>query len=229
MRGGPRRVGVVVPAHDEAELLPACLRALADAAERCPLPVDVVVALDDCSDATSETAAEAEVRTVRLAARNAGAARRAAARALLADGAAQDWWLASTDADSLVPPHWLEAQLALAARGADAVVGAVHVSAWEDRPVHVARRWLATHRPRDGHRHVHGANLGVRGAAYLRAGGFPPLASGEDVALVLALEASGARVVRSAAATVETSARRRGRAARGFAAYLDDLELGSAG
>lgn len=224
-----RRVGVVVPAHEEAELLPACLRSVREAARRCPLPVEVVVAVDACSDATSEVAREGGARTVELAARSAGAARRAAAAALLADGASGEWWLASTDADSLVPPHWLEAQLALAERGADAVVGSVHVRAWEDRPAHVARLWLAAHEPREGHRHVHGANLGVRGDAYLRAGAFPPLTSGEDVALVRALEASGARVVRTAVAPVETSARRRARAPFGFAAHLDALELGSAG
>lgn len=224
-----RRVGVVVPAHEEAELLPACLVALREAALRCPLPVEVIVAVDASSDSTSEAARAAGARTVELAARSAGAARRAGAAALLGDGTPGEWWLASTDADSLVPPQWLEAQLVLAERGADAVVGTVHVRAWEDRPAHVARRWLAAHEPREGHRHVHGANLGVRGDAYLRAGAFPPLMSGEDVALVRALEASGARVVRTAVVPVETSARRRARAPFGFAAHLDELELGSAG
>ena len=36
------------------------------------------------------------------------------------------------------------------------------------------------------HPHVHGANLGFRASAYLRAGGFPALPTAEDHALVAA-------------------------------------------
>ena len=36
------------------------------------------------------------------------------------------------------------------------------------------------------HSHVHGANLGFRAAAYLRADGFPDVPTGEDRALVTA-------------------------------------------
>ena len=43
------------------------------------------------------------------------------------------------------------------------------------------------------HPHVHGANLGVTAAAYLAAGGFSALRTGEDHALVRALETAGRR------------------------------------
>ena len=45
-------VGVVVPAHDEETLLPACLRALRRAARRLSVPVHVLVAADSCTDRT---------------------------------------------------------------------------------------------------------------------------------------------------------------------------------
>ena len=41
------------------------------------------------------------------------------------------------------------------------------------------------------HSHVHGANLGFRASAYLTAGGFPPVPTAEDHALVAALTAGG--------------------------------------
>jgi hypothetical protein len=77
-----------------------------------------------------------------------------------------------------------------------------------------------TYEDRDGHRHIHGANLGVSAEAYVRAGGFAPLRSSEDVALVEALIAHGARVVWTAAPRVVTSARRDFRAPDGFGATL---------
>jgi hypothetical protein len=66
------------------------------------------------------------------------------------------------------------------------------------------------------HPHVHGANLGVRGSAYLDVGGFPPVAADEDRALVAALVRSGAVVLRTPAGPVLTSARRVARARAGL-------------
>ena len=68
----------------------------------------------------------------------------------------------------------------------------------------------------DGHRHIHSANLGVSADAYARAGGFEQLACSEDVALVDALQRSGARFAWSAAPRVATSARRDAKARGGF-------------
>jgi len=76
----------------------------------------------------------------------------------------------------------------------------------------------------DGHRHIHGANLGICARAYVRAGGFAPVHADEDVALVHSLEDTGASVAWSAQPRVRTSARLIGRAPRGFAHYLADLQ-----
>ena len=122
-------------------------------------------------------------------------------------------WLATTDADSRVPPHWLSRQLELADDGADLVVGTVEVDDWSAHPPYVEQRWRAGYDQRDGHGHVHGANVGARADAYLEVGGFPSLDRDEDVALVAAL--AHRRVVRTGTIPVLTSARLRSRAAAG--------------
>jgi hypothetical protein len=71
---------------------------------------------------------------------------------------------------------------------------------------------------------VHGANLGFRASSYLTAGGFPPVPTGEDHALVAALAAGGSRVLRTGALPVITSARRDPRAPNGFGDYIAGLD-----
>jgi len=226
-------VGVVVPVHDEEEHLGPCLVALGDAVRRAGAPVEVVVVLDACTDASAARAAEAVATVVTIDERNVGAARGAGAAAALAAADPARVWLATTDADSLVPPTWLADQLALAAAGADAVAGVVEVLDWAEHPPEVPERYLHGYAaragsgharpPATGHRHVHGANLGVRGDAYLAVGGFPPLPTGEDVALWRALVRDGRATVATRALVVTTSARRRARAPDGFAAHLRGL------
>ncbi len=223
-------VGIVVPARDEEELLPRCLATLDVAVARLrevrpALQCTVLVVLDACTDRSAEFAAACGTATVVVEVANVGAARAAGVANLLLRRAGHDphrHWIATTDADSAVPESWLTAQLELAERGADAVVGTVAVTDWSGRPERVRTRWTAIHRPVDGHSHVHGANLGVTAAAYAAVGGFLPLPVGEDVALVRAL-GRGHHVVRTAATPVATSTRRTARAAGGFAAYLDGL------
>lgn len=214
-------IGVVVPAHDEAAHIGGCLAAIGHAA-RCPAlrgePVVVVVAADRCRDRTVEIAEACGAHVVVADGGNVGSARAAGMRAAIAAGAD---WLATTDADSTVPADWLSAQSAC---GADAFCGMVAVADWCDFAADVQHAHARAHLACDGHRHVHGANLGVATAAYLACGGFRPLAAHEDVALVGDLEAIGARIVRRAAPVVLTSARREARAQGGFADYLLSLE-----
>ena len=221
-------LGVVVPAHDEEELLPACLAGLRVAvgavADRAR--VDVVVVADACTDRTEAVARRCGVEVLRLDARTVGRARAAGASFLLGRGPS---WLATTDADSVVPPDWLAAQLDARAEGADAWVGTVEVADWRGLPTPVRTRYRDAYEDGDGdgdaHRHVHGASLGIAARAYEAVGGFPPRATGEDVALVDRLDRAGFRVVRDGAHPVATSARTVGRAPDGFAGHL----LGLAG
>ncbi|RZL42978.1 MAG: glycosyltransferase [Variovorax sp.] len=209
-------IGVVVPAHDEADHIGDTLVALALAARHPDLagePVEVLVVLDSCGDATGDIARACGIDTLAIEARNVGRARAAGATDLLARGAR---WLAFTDADTRVAPDWLVRQLEL---DADVVCGSIGVEDWSAHGTQagfIRDHFARTYQDADGHRHIHGANLGVSAEAYLRVGGFRPLACSEDVALVAALQACGARIAWSAAPRVTTSARANARARGGF-------------
>lgn len=216
-------IGVAIPAHDEAAHIAAAVAAVQAAADHPALQgeaVEIVVVADACSDGTATSAAAQGAHTLSLAHRNVGRARQAGAELLLARGAR---WLAFTDADSLVADDWLAAQLGL---GAQAVCGCVWVRDWSAHGVlaeRLARAFESQYRPVDGHRHIHGANLGMAADAYRLAGGFAPLCSSEDVALVQALQSAGVAVVFSALPRVWTSARVDARAPGGFGEALRNM------
>ena len=213
-------IGIVIPAHNEERDIAQCVSAARQAASHPGLmgePVEILVVLDSCTDATAVRAAQAGALTLSLRARNVGTARAMGAEALLAR---QARWLAFTDADTVVSSNWLVEQLAL---NAEAVCGSIGVDDWSDHGVHAQLlhdHFLETYSDVDGHRHVHGANLGVSASAYRRAGGFRHLACSEDVAFVRALEAAGVDIAWSARPRVTTSARRDARATGGFADAL---------
>lgn len=201
-------LSVIVAARNEERELDACLQSLWRAARWPALggeSVLVVVVLDSCTDRSAAVARHAGVQTVSLQARNVGRARAAGADLALARGAR---WLAFTDADTLVAPNWLHAQLSL---GSEAVCGTVGMHDWGDYGAAMRPHYAKTYNDADGHHHIHGANLGLSADAYRRAGGFPPLAGSEDVALVEALQAAGVRIAWSAAPRVATSAGTRAR------------------
>jgi len=213
-------IGVLIPVHNEEKLLAACLEAVLHAS-RHPLlnePVMVLTVLDSCTDGSTRIAQALGVMTLEVSVRNVGIARAAGARFLLEQGAR---WIACTDGDSTVANDWLVEQLAL---DADAVCGTVTPGHWHDGiPLDAQIRYQQHYQHRDGHRHVHGANLGVSAAAYLRAGGFPPLACHEDVQLIRQLELNGARIAWSCRPRVTTSTRLDSRAKGGFGDYLKAL------
>lgn len=213
-------IGIVVPAHNEAGSIGDCLDALARAAASPSLKGEactIVVVLDDCSDDTDAIALSKRVQILTLCARNVGAARAVGAEYCLAVGAR---WLAFTDADTVVSDNWIAAQLALCA---DAVCGTIGVGDWGDYGEPMRKHFEVTYTDADGHRHIHGANLGVSAEAYRRSGGFSPLPSSEDVALVDSLMACGASIAWSAVPRVATSARKDFRAPGGFGATLATL------
>ncbi|GGL43818.1 glycosyltransferase [Phycicoccus endophyticus] len=226
-------VVVAVPARDEEAVLGDCLDALLRSVTRLRtarpgVGVEVVVALDRCLDASAQVAASRPVTVVRSDAGSVGAARRLAVAAGLAavrarGGSPRGTWVAGTDADCLVPVHWLTGQLALADAGAELVVGTVE-PVGDVEPARLAA-WHARHSLRDGHEYVHGANLGIRGDTYLAVGGFADLPVHEDVALVAAVRARARPEVATDQVRVRTSARRLGRVEGGFASYLAGLPV----
>ena len=228
-----RAVGVIVPAHDEQDLLPACLAALRRATWVLRgTPVHLVVVADACRDGTMQAARRGGAAVVTISAQSVGAARAAGAREVLRRTAHLDpaeVWLATTDADTLVPPCWLRQQARYAGQGWDAVVGTIQVGDWSGYQPGTRSLFRERYDGEAGHHpHVHGANLGFRASAYLAAGGFPDLPTAEDHALVAALAGAGSRVLRTRALPVTTSARRESRAPHGFSHYLTQLEATSA-
>lgn len=223
-------MAVLIPAQNEELLLPRCLesvlrsRAFLMNEARCV----VVVASDDSTDRTAEVA-EAMLgdgdRVLRICEGNVGRARAHAADwALehLRESPRQRCWLANTDADCEVPETWLHDHLLAARQRITAVAGVIDVDSFEEHLPHVQRRFRETYLLHaDGtHPHVHGANLGVRADAYLRAGGWGAQKSAEDHDLWRRLGESGAVRRSDAGLRVMTSGRRQGRAPNGFAEAL---------
>ncbi|WP_076258647.1 glycosyltransferase [Intrasporangium flavum] len=230
--GALTHVAVVVPARDEERLLGACLSAVERASRvladlRPDVGVVAVVALDACTDRSARVAAAHPTVHVVETSGGVGRARAAGVEAAVRligcrDAAAGDRvWVAGTDADSRVPEEWLAVHVAMAEAGADAVVGLVEPD--DDLEPAALARWVRAHDRADGHRHVHGANLGVRLSTYRAAGGFRSLLAHEDVALVDAVRRVGGRVEATASGRVVTSSRLTGRAPEGFSHYLRDL------
>lgn len=221
-------IDVVIPVHDEQELLAGCLDSLDECARATPVPVTVTVVLDACTDASGELA-RGRARIVRTDARNVGAARAAGFDTLPRPGPPArcgQRWYATTDADSRVPRTWLVDQLAQALDGADLVAGLVEVTDWSGWNAATRRRYLESYRSGAGHQHIHGANIGISARAYRALGGFEPLPVHEDVRLVRRAEDAGLAIAWSTAAPVTTSARRHSRTPGGFSGHLALTEQG---
>ncbi len=220
-RAGIEAVVVVVPAYNEAETIGPCIEAVrrSVSALQGTIDVEVLVVANGCDDGTEHRARLAGARVIVTPEANVGAARAAgAAWALQRHATRTDrLWIATTDADSVVPRDWLAAQLASAGGGADVFVGTVRLEPKETRR---HGRWLrkyADDAARQGtHGHVHGANLGVRARTYVDAGGFRPMTAHEDVDLVDRLLRTDALVAWVADAPVLTSARHTSRAPAGL-------------
>ncbi len=225
-----RHVVVAIPARDEQTLLPACLRSVTAAARvlrrgRPGIRLAVAVALDGCTDRSAQVASAWGVASVALPGTGVGAARDAAIEGgLVALGHPPEasTWVACTDADTVVPGHWLLRQLMWGERGAELVVGTAE-PVGVDR-VEALAAWHARHQLVEGHAHVHGANLGIRADRWRTVGRFGRLAVGEDVDLVGRVRAVTDRWVATDTTRVLTSGRAHSRVEHGFAGYLHDLD-----
>jgi glycosyltransferase involved in cell wall biosynthesis len=229
MTTDPWHVSVLIPARDEEDLLPRCLQSVLEARDALAgnATCEVVVAVDRSRDDTFAIARRmlgSAGIVIRGNAGIVGVARAMAARAALRQRKQRPSrvWLANTDADCLVPANWLSDQLELAETGVEAIAGTIDVDTFEEHDACVAQRFRSTYllHPDGTHAHVHGANLGVRADAYLRAGGWADLRTAEDHDLWARLRANGARILSPSHVQVVTSGRRIGRAPMGFANAL---------
>lgn len=224
------RVGVVVPACDEAATIEACIDSIVHALDTSAAATSswIVIVADSCRDDTAERARArlaARGEVLECAVGSAGAARGLGAERVIEHFGASmrsRLWIANTDADSTVNEDWVARQLAFAQDGFTAVAGIVHVESIESHRADIVRALMQDYAMyEDGtHPHVHGANLGIRADAYLDAGGWSALALAEDHCLWERVRARGWRVVSSIASVVITSGRLHGRAGGGFADTL---------
>ncbi len=231
-------VGVVVPAHNEAGRVGACLASIKVALAALPSHVEsaIWVIVDRSTDHThriveaSLAGRPASGWEHSRPARPVGWLRHRGAQAVLqqlrSHPAAQTWLL-HTDADSEVPSDWALRHVRLANDGAHAVAGIVRLNDLGDlHPMTVRRYEALVNARREGvaHAQVYGANLGVRADAYMAVGGFRARGTGEDVDLVRRLGSSNFRVVHDLDVWVSTSARLEGRANGGLADLLGQLQ-----
>ena len=244
----PRRdVLIAVPACNEESRLPGCLDAIqaaVEAARRSNLIDHVVlaVAAHRSHDTTAEIASSALAGTTSHRHHSSGVVwiydhpatvghvrTQLVLEAMHSTGiASRRTWLFSTDADTLVPPHWILTGLdRAAATGADLVTGMVDLDRQETPSIVIDRHddfVRAGTRPDGTHDHVYAANLMIKMDVFLRLDGFPSVEHGEEHALVAAARAAGSRCVSDSSWRVTTSGRTVGRATHGLAAVLDDLQ-----
>ncbi|MFB9360378.1 glycosyltransferase [Actinoplanes nipponensis] len=215
-----RDLAVIVPAYDEAALLPGLLAALAAQTD----PEFTLVVVDNGStDGTAALAAAFPGDVVVLAEPEPGAGTAADTgfRHAIAGGATR---LLRTDADCLPARDWVATGRALL-DGADLVCGR-SVPRRDERPslaerrlypavVRLAARWGRWQHRSPAYRCpfvlVHGHNLAITAALYERCGGTPREALGdgaEDVTMLNRARRHSDRVVRAEQLVVESSLRR---------------------
>ncbi len=238
-----RRIVVAIPAHNEADRIVPCVASIA-AQQGAPLP-EVLVLLNNCTDgsidqvkrfaATASLRMHAVSRTLPSHRAFAGAARRLA-MLHAARLAGPQGVLLTTDADAVLPPEWLAANLRALAR-ADVVTGRAVIDPTEAKIIPQALHdadareceyaalldqiaCLLDPDPEDPwprHDEASGASIAVHVAAWRRAGGIPAAPLGEDRAFIAALRRIDARIRHAPEVWVTVSGRIDGRACGGMA------------
>ncbi|WP_445190148.1 glycosyltransferase [Pseudonocardia sp. Cha107L01] len=235
----------MIPAHNEQARIGACLRSVHTALAHVPsrIQVEVSVVLDRCRDRSPQLVdthlrswpgARALTVSSRPAGTGVGYVRDLGVRDVLhrlhlvpTDAI----WLLSTDADTVVPPHWATEQLRYAAAGLHGVAGLAELADPSELSDHTRQRYrtiIASGMRGTTHEHLYAANLGVRADAYLRCGGFPSHDHGEERRLWAAMAAAGCRLRQPSNLRVQTSARTHGRAQGGVADLLQSLQTENA-
>jgi 1,2-diacylglycerol 3-beta-glucosyltransferase len=199
--GGPR-LAVVVPAHDEAQLIGACVRSLLDQSYDARR-YEVVVVADNCSDATARVAAEAGARVLvrdEPAVRGKGAALRFAFDRLLTEPDPPDA-VVVVDADSVADRRFLATLAGRAANGASVAQGeSLLVDDGSPRSALRAAAFLLVNRVRPAGRAVLGlpCHLAGNGMLFRRevlaAHPWEAFTSAEDLEYYLLLRRAGIHV-----------------------------------
>ncbi|MCC7495660.1 MAG: glycosyltransferase [Fimbriimonadaceae bacterium] len=170
---------VVLPAYNEATVLPATL-----AAVWAQQPDDVIVVADSCTDPTVALARQSGARVVEVATRNVALNRNLGALVALGD------CLVFLDADSPPPPGYLAAVRAAVAAGGRyggcelaPPAGAAWIGRWRIAAMNACSRWLGLY---------YGTNTWVTRGAFEAVGGYDEqIGWGEDLDLTLRLRLRG--------------------------------------
>ena len=246
---GLAQMAVAIPARDEEDRIGKCLSAFAAQIDVNLRELAIVVLSNNTTDRTLDVVAQTaqatslwiDVIDVTLEPdrANAGWARKLAmdhARHLVVDTGV----ILTTDADTVVDPNWVRQTLLAITGGVDAVAGYVTANDVELQQVDTAlleigaKEWAlqhllaeidarsdpVPHDPWPRHNQNCGASLAITAAMYDRIGGLPPLAVGEDTALMNKVRAVDGRIRHAPDVHVVTSARVVGRASGGMADAL---------
>ena len=246
--GAPRHVAIAVPARNEAARLPRLLTALGVAATLSPVPVTVLLLINNSDDGSARLARDVlhpalRIRTVETRFARSEACAGHARRVAMGLAARPGGLLMTTDADAVPGPRFIAAALRAVAGGADLVCGRIstrvprvlatpsgaRITAAEAAYaalVHETRHRIDQMAGRlpPGDRRPHyvesGAALAIRADAFRAIGGLPPRRHGEDRALVHHAAHSGLAVRYCDMMHARVSGRLRGRAEGGMAECL---------
>ena len=233
------KISVVVPARNEEALVGSCLAALAEQDGISPEEYEVLLVLDCCTDETEVRAREIAEAHPCLGlhfldgpGKGSGHARRVgmelASARLLGLGRSKGL-IASTDADTVVYPDWLAAQLEAVSRGALAIGGRIELAEsslpesifrWHTergRLRHESLLYDSDNPGKTEHWQFSGASLALRAETYREIGGLEPQVALEDEHLEHVLRQCGVAIERLLSVRVTTSARLKGRAKQGLA------------
>ena len=244
MRTFQKDIAVVIPARNEQQRIPACLRALAG---QMPDRVTIFVVINNTTDETrneavrvrDETGADISLDSFTMdKGLGVGTVRRRGFDNAISRMPHLEYLL-TTDADCIVAPDWI-AQSVDALRESDAVCGRVELIAHEagilaDMDHKLARlegeyRQLVQmfyadfapgmHNIAGTHGEAAGASLGFTRRAYIAVGGIAAIACGEDRDIVRRLRIARHSVCHSSAVRVSASCRLDGRALGGMSDAL---------
>ncbi|WP_201607926.1 glycosyltransferase [Psychrobacter okhotskensis] len=218
------RIGIVIPAHNEAMTIAKCLASVQSAIDQLPSTIKAypLVVLDSCTDDTQKLVKATGVDYLCCNYHCVGQVRDIGIRYAIENGAT---WLACTDADSVVPMDWLVQQIEhIIYQPTDMICGVVDIDSWAHLTPQTREDYIAHYQDRMGHRHIHGANLSFNSEAYLAVDGFTHLPCHEDVDLVKKFEDQGYAITWSNRVRVLTSSRLKARTTEGFAVFLANLE-----
>ena len=218
------KIGIVIPAHNEATTIAKCLASVQSAIKHLSptIKVSLLVVLDNCTDNTQPIVKAEGIEYLCCDYKCVGQVRDIGIRHAIANGAT---WIACTDADSIVTTDWLVQQIEhINSQPVDMICGVVDVDSWAHLTAKTREDYIAHYQDKMGHSHIHGANLSFSSEAYFAVGGFSPLCCHEDVDLVRKFKAEDFSIICSNRVRVTTSSRLQARASEGFAAFLTNLE-----